>query len=110
MDPLWTSENFVKEKIKEIKAIVGDKNVICALSGGVDSTVVSTLMKEAVGDKAICVFVDHGLLRKNEAKEVMEMYTKSLNLNVHLLDKADIFLSSLSGVKDPRIKKKNYWK
>jgi len=102
----WTAENFVKEKINEIRKNVGNSNVICALSGGVDSTVVATLLKEAVGDKSICVFVDHGLLRKNEAKEVMDMYTKSLNLNVKLLDKSDEFLSSLSGVKDPELKRK----
>ena len=102
----WTAKGFVKDKIQEIKNIVGNNNVICALSGGVDSTVVATLLKEAIGDKSICVFVDHGLLRKNEAEEVMEMYTKSLNLNVKLLDKSDEFLSSLSGVKDPELKRK----
>ncbi len=102
----WTAENFVKEKINEIKNIVGDGNVICALSGGVDSTVVATLLKKAIGDKSICVFVDHGLLRKNESKEVMDMYTKSLNLNVTLLDKSKEFLSLLSGVKEPELKRK----
>ena len=84
---------------------VGNEKVMCALSGGVDSTVVAVLLKKALGDNVICVFVDHGLLRKNEAIEVMEMYN-SLGLNVNLLDREKEFLSALSEVKEPERKRK----
>ena len=82
----WTSENFINNTIKDIRDTVKDSKVMCALSGGVDSTVVSTLMKKAIGENAICVFIDHGLLRKNEANEVVEMFNESLDLNVNLFD------------------------
>tara|TARA_B100000029_G_scaffold516248_1_gene627967 strand:- start:1853 stop:3391 length:1539 start_codon:yes stop_codon:yes gene_type:complete len=104
--PNWSSENFIKETINEIKEIVKDSKVLCALSGGVDSTVVSTIMKKALGNNAICVFIDHGLLRKDEAKEVVDMFNKSLDLGVNLFDKSKEFLSKLDGVSDPEKKRK----
>ena len=102
----WTPENFIKETVENIKREVGDSKVICALSGGVDSTVVGTLMKKAIGNNAICVFIDHGLLRKNEASEVMEIYNDHLKLDVNLFDKSKEFLTALENVDDPEKKRK----
>ena len=102
----WTPENFIKETVENIKRKVGDSKVICALSGGVDSTVVGTLMKKAIGDNAICVFIDHGLLRKNEASEVMAIYNEHLKLDVNLFDKSKEFLTALENVNDPEKKRK----
>ena len=84
--PNWSSANFIKETIKEIRETVKESKVLCALSGGVDSTVVSTIMKKAIGDNAICVFIDHGLLRKNEAMQVVDMFNNNLDLGVNLFD------------------------
>ena len=102
----WTPENFIIETIEKIRKTVGNNKVICALSGGVDSTVVGTLMKKAIGNNAICVFIDHGLLRKNEALEVMDIYNKYLNLDVSLHDKSKEFLDALDGIDDPEKKRK----
>ena len=101
----WTSHHFIDHQINYLREKIGNEKVMCALSGGVDSTVVAVLLKKALGDNVICVFVDHGLLRKNEAMEVMEMYN-SLGLNVNLLDRKKEFLSALSEVKDPERKRK----
>ena len=100
----WTSHHFIDHQINYLREKVGNEKVMCALSGGVDSTVVAVLLKKALGDNVICVFVDHGLLRKNEAIEVMEMYN-SLGLNVNLLDREKEFLSALSEVKEPERKR-----
>jgi len=104
--PDWNPQNFILDTINNIRDTVKEGKVMCALSGGVDSTVVSTLMKRAIGDNAICVFIDHGLLRKNEAQDVMSMFNQSLDLNVNLFDKSNEFLSKLKGVKDPEKKRK----
>ena len=104
--PNWSSENFISDTIADIQNTVQDSKVLCALSGGVDSTVVSTILKKAIGDRAICVFIDHGLLRKNEAQEVVDMFNESLDLGVNLFDKSEIFLSKLKGVVDPEEKRK----
>jgi len=105
-NPDWTASEFISQQLVNIRDTVGNSNVICALSGGVDSTVVACLLKKALGQKVTCVFVDHGLLRKNEAEEVMDMYNKYLNLDVILLNKSDEFIEALNDVKDPEVKRK----
>lgn len=103
----WTSKNFISRTIDEIKNKVGEeKKVVCGLSGGVDSSVMATLMHRAIGDRSKCIFVDHGLLRKNEAKEVMGTLRDGLNLNIRKIDAEEQFLEKLNGVKDPENKRK----
>ncbi|MAL16337.1 MAG: glutamine-hydrolyzing GMP synthase [Balneola sp.] len=102
----WTSESFIDEQIQSIREKVGDDKVLCALSGGVDSTVVATLLHKAIGDQLECVFVDNGLLRKNEFESVMHLYTKDLNLPVRGVDATELFLGRLEGISDPEEKRK----
>jgi GMP synthase (glutamine-hydrolysing) len=102
----WTMSNFAKQKISEIKSLIGDKKVICALSGGVDSSVAAVLVHEAIGDNLTCIFVDHGLLRKDEGDQVMEVYGRRFNMKIKRVDAAERFLSKLAGVDDPERKRK----
>jgi GMP synthase (glutamine-hydrolysing) len=102
----WTMANFAASKIAEIRSRVGDAKVLCALSGGVDSSVAAVLTHEAIGDKLTCVFVDHGLLRKGEADQVMEVYGKQFNMRIIRVDAAERFLAKLAGVDDPERKRK----
>jgi GMP synthase (glutamine-hydrolysing) len=102
----WTANSFVDEQIQAIREKVGDDKVLCALSGGVDSTVVATLIHKAIGDQLECVFVDNGLLRKDEFNEVLDLYIKDLKLPVRGVDATDLFLSRLDGVSDPEKKRK----
>ncbi len=102
----WTMSNFVSNKIAELKAKIGDKKVLCAMSGGVDSAVAATLVYKAVGDRLTCVFVDHGLLRKYEAEEVMSVFKNGLGMNLIKVDDGEIFLDKLTGVADPEKKRK----
>ena len=99
-------KDFIVQKIHDIKEQVGDRKVLCALSGGVDSSVSAVLTQKAVGDNLYCIFVDHGLLRKNEVEEVMEAYRMRFNLNIKHVDAADRFLAKLAGVTDPEQKRK----
>jgi GMP synthase (glutamine-hydrolysing) len=102
----WTMNAYREEAIEKIRATVGDKQVICGLSGGVDSSVAAALIHEAVGDQLTCVFVDHGLLRKNEAEEVVIMFRDNMNLKVIYADERDLFLGELEGQSDPETKRK----
>lgn len=102
----WTMESFIEQAVKEIKDAVGDKKVLCALSGGVDSSVAAALVHKAVGDQLTCVFVDHGLLRKNEAKQVIETFRDQFHINLVAVDASERFLGKLAGVSDPEEKRK----
>ena len=104
--PRWTPENFINEKIQLIKQIVGDEQVLVGVSGGVDSSVVAALIKKAVGDKMIAVLIDHGLMRKDEAKECENFLKEGLNLGIRVFDESDIFFSKLKGLQDPERKRK----
>lgn len=102
----WTMSNFVKEQVEKLKAKIGDKKVLCAMSGGVDSAVAATLIHRAAGDNLTCIFVDHGLLRKNEAEDVYRVFKTERGMNLIKVDAADMFLTKLAGVSDPETKRK----
>ncbi len=102
----WTAASFIDEQIEAIRAQVGSDKVLCALSGGVDSTVVATLIHKAIGDQLECVFVDNGLLRKNEFEDVLHLYTRDLHLPVRGVDATDLFMQRLEGISDPEKKRK----
>ena len=102
----WTMAAFKDTKIAEIRDQVGDGRVICGLSGGVDSSVVAVLLHEAIGDQLTCVFVDHGLLRADEAKQVSSLFRGHYNIPLIDVDASDTFLSKLDGVSDPEQKRK----
>ncbi|WP_255770933.1 glutamine-hydrolyzing GMP synthase [Oceanobacillus alkalisoli] len=100
------AEEFIAQEVQKIKEQVGDQRVLCALSGGVDSSVAAALVHKAIGDQLTCIFVDHGLLRKNEADEVMEVFAEDFHMNIIKVDAKDRFLSKLAGVTDPEQKRK----
>jgi GMP synthase (glutamine-hydrolysing) len=102
----WTMENFIEMQIENIRKTVGNKKVLCALSGGVDSSVVAVLIHKAIGNQLTCIFVDHGLLRKGEAESVMKTFSEGFNMNVIKVDAKDRFLEKLKGVTDPEKKRK----
>jgi len=102
----WTLKKFADGKIEEIKQIAGSKKVLCALSGGVDSSVAAVLVHKAIGDNLTCVFVDHGLLRKGEAQQVMEVYGEQFKMRIRHVDAQKRFLDKLAGVTDPETKRK----
>jgi GMP synthase (glutamine-hydrolysing) len=98
--------SFAEEKINLIKQIVGDKKVICALSGGVDSSVAAVIVHKAIGKQLICIFVDHGLLRKNEGDEVEAVFKKQFDMNLIRVNAKDRFLGKLKGISEPERKRK----
>ncbi|WP_425456366.1 glutamine-hydrolyzing GMP synthase [Brevibacillus fluminis] len=102
----WSMTNFIDEEIAHIRETVGNKQVLCALSGGVDSSVVAALIHRAIGDQLTCMFVDHGLLRKGEAESVMETFVGKFDMKVIKIDARKRFLDKLAGVTDPEQKRK----
>ena len=100
------AEAFIEEQVKEIKAQVGDKKVLLALSGGVDSSVVSALLIRAIGQQLVCVHVNHGLLRKGEPEQVIKVFRDEMDANLIYVDAIDRFLGLLEGVADPEKKRK----
>ncbi|WP_019953727.1 glutamine-hydrolyzing GMP synthase [Yoonia vestfoldensis] len=102
----WTMSAYREQAIAAIREQVGDKQVICGLSGGVDSSVAAVLIHEAIGDQLICVFVDHGLLRQGEAEEVVTMFRDHYNMPLIHADEKELFLGKLEGVSDPETKRK----
>lgn len=102
----WSMKNFAEEQIQRIREEVGDKKVLCALSGGVDSSVVAALIHKAIGNQLTCMFIDHGLLRKGEAESVMETFEGVFQMNVIKIAAKERFLNKLKGVSDPEEKRK----
>jgi GMP synthase (glutamine-hydrolysing) len=104
--PSWTEANIIDEQVELIRAQVGGKQVICGLSGGVDSAVAAALVQRAIGDQLTCVFVDHGLLRAGEAEQVERDFVAATGVNLKVVDAAGRFLEALDGVSDPEEKRK----
>jgi len=102
----WTAGQFIEETVESIRAQVGTERVLCAVSGGVDSSVAAALLTKALGDQVTCVFVDHGLLRKDEAEEVVHMFTETFHPHLVVIRAADQFFGKLAGVTDPETKRK----
>ena len=105
-DATWTTTNIADTEVAKAKQVIGNKRVICGLSGGVDSAVAAAIIQRAVGDQLTCVFVDHGLLRKGEAEQVELDFVASTGVNLVVVDAKDVFLSALKGVTDPEEKRK----
>jgi len=105
-EALWTPAKIIEDQIEKVKAQVGDQKVLLGLSGGVDSSVVAALLHKAIGDQLTCVFVDNGLLRKNEGDMVMDMFAKNMGVKVIRSDSEELFLGKLKGVSDPEAKRK----
>ena len=105
-ESLWTPAKIIEDQIARVRAQVGKKKVLLGLSGGVDSSVVAALLHKAIGDQLTCVFVDNGLLRKNEGDAVMDMFADNMGVKVIRADAADLFLGKLKGISDPELKRK----
>ncbi|MBP5210951.1 MAG: glutamine-hydrolyzing GMP synthase [Bacteroidales bacterium] len=102
----WNMDNFISDQVELIKKQVGDKKVLLALSGGVDSSVVAAMLLKAIGNQLVCVHVNHGLMRKNESEKVIEVFKNQLKANLIYVDAIDRFLNKLAGVSDPEQKRK----
>ncbi len=103
---IWTPGSFIESTVEQIRETVGEGSVVCGLSGGVDSTVAATLIHRAIGDRLLCVFVNNGVLRKNEFEDVQRLYTEKLKLPVKAVDASTQFLDRLEGISDPEKKRK----
>jgi len=106
LSPTWTMSGVIEDQVAAIRAQVGDKRVMCGLSGGVDSAVAAALVQRAVGDQLTCVFVDHGLLRQGEAEQVERDFVAATGVRLKVVDAAKRFLDALAGVTDPEAKRK----
>lgn len=106
LKPTWTMSSFIKEAIRDIRQQVGREKVVLGLSGGVDSSVTAVLLHKAIGKRLHCIFVDNGLLRKDEVKNVVEAFKKHLHVNLHVIDAEKRFLKRLKGVTDPERKRR----
>ena len=104
--PTWTTSNIAEEEVAKAKIVIGDKRVICGLSGGVDSAVAAAIVQRAVGKQLTCVFVDHGLLRSGESEQVQRDFVASTGVELVVVDAVDQFLNALAGVTDPEEKRK----
>jgi GMP synthase (glutamine-hydrolysing) len=105
--PTWTTKSFIEKSVAEIRAVVGKEKILCALSGGVDSTTVAALVKEAVGDQLYCMFIDQGFMRRNEGKKINEVFTKRFKIkNFIHIDASERFFAKLKGITDPEQKRK----
>ncbi len=102
----WTSQNFIDHQIELIKSTIGSSKAICALSGGVDSTVAAVLVKKAIGENLVCIHIDNGLMRKNESEKISNLFDEKLKLNHIHIDASEKFLKNLKGVTDPEQKRK----
>ncbi|MPY89778.1 MAG: glutamine-hydrolyzing GMP synthase [Luteitalea sp.] len=102
----WTMASFVEESVASVRAQVGERRVVCGLSGGVDSTVAALIVHRAIGDRLTCIFVDNGLLRLNEAQQVEERFRHHLRLPLETVDASSLFLERLAGITDPEEKRK----
>ncbi|MBD2464294.1 glutamine-hydrolyzing GMP synthase [Oscillatoria sp. FACHB-1407] len=105
-EPTWTTAAFVEESVREIRARVGDKRVLLALSGGVDSSTLAFLMHRAIGDQLTCVFIDQGFMRKNEPERLLKLFREQFHIPVEYVNAGDRFLNSIAGVTDPEEKRK----
>ena len=103
---LELAQQFIDEQVAAVREQVGDKKVLLALSGGVDSSVVAALLIKAIGKQLVCVHVNHGLMRKGESEQVIEVFGKELDANLIYVDATDRFLDLLAGVSDPEAKRK----
>jgi GMP synthase (glutamine-hydrolysing) len=104
--PNWTMDAFIDDSVRAIREQVGEGNVICGLSGGVDSSVAAALVHRAVGDQLTCIFVDHGLMRENERAQVEELFGEALGIRLISIDASERFLNALKGVEDPEKKRR----